>query len=446
MKETERGRILKSEHGKRMIREVSPIYDESYVMCWIYEAIGREIDLLQGYIDAILQEVIPSQANLLIDYWEQEYGIVPSAGMTLEQRITQLIGRIMQHSPFTPYRIKRFVETLTGRKCEVNERIAPYTFEIVIEERSDGTSGTQVVLDEIFDFIDRLRPILHDYRIMNQWTSRIKIKTSTKAYVYYYKATCGTLPYTNIIGVPVKGKIKIITHGEGHQSSQLHSGVHITGTRPTTSIIGGIGNGEIVVHTDGKDYLMPLKMPGTAEAGVIPDISIIGINEEGNVIIRAGDEEYIFPLQMPGTDNAGTVPAVSTVGVANTENVSVTGAGEGVMTVSEMSGTTPDISVVGAVDSRGITAKAEGTGFITTHEPSGILPDVNVISAIRSSVVSAQTKGEGIVTDPEITGVIPVISIVSSDEESGVSAQVKGEGYVIISRLSGNNLCGGGGL
>lgn len=70
MDATQRDIILKSESGNRMIDTVSPIYEESYVGCWMYEIMGREYDKLWDIIKSLPSQLFPESVTWAIELWD----------------------------------------------------------------------------------------------------------------------------------------------------------------------------------------------------------------------------------------------------------------------------------------------------------------------------------------------------------------------------------------
>lgn len=59
---------------------------------------GRILDSAQGRIDAVLSELFASTSILTIARWEAEYGVVPTANSTVQERRSTVVAKIVQIS------------------------------------------------------------------------------------------------------------------------------------------------------------------------------------------------------------------------------------------------------------------------------------------------------------------------------------------------------------
>lgn len=125
--------ILTNELGDRMLDTVAPIYDLSSLTLYVFEAFGetltKETDFVAG--DFILQ-MFPQTVTWGIPLWEDEYGILPDASKTIEQRRQYLMNAISKHSSITPKRVEDIVYAVTGFRSTVTENTAPNTISIYI--------------------------------------------------------------------------------------------------------------------------------------------------------------------------------------------------------------------------------------------------------------------------------------------------------------------------
>lgn len=159
--ETLKDIILQSRTGRRMIEWVSPIYDDSYVGLWMFEAIGREYDKLWDIVDTLPDQLFPQTVTWAIELWERRYGITPAPGQDLASRRAAILFRQNMHPPMSPYRLETLIADMTGYPCYVEDWIAPYTFGIKF------TASTKELLNAVIREINRLKPSHLSYDVEN---------------------------------------------------------------------------------------------------------------------------------------------------------------------------------------------------------------------------------------------------------------------------------------
>lgn len=121
-------RILKSPTGQQMLEWVSPIYEDSYVGLWLFEAIGREYDKLWEITNTFPQQLFPESATWTIELWERRYGISPTKDQTLAERRLAIQRMRSLHAPLNPYKFERIAEQITGNPARAEDHVGPYTF------------------------------------------------------------------------------------------------------------------------------------------------------------------------------------------------------------------------------------------------------------------------------------------------------------------------------
>lgn len=113
--------ILTSEYGRRIYEDVAEIYGESYTSLWMMQVIGLQLDKFRKFTKEFLYQVTPETATWTLDFWEKEYGLAYNPSLTLEQRRSRLMVKMMTRTAITPYRIEQIVKTATGAECKINE-------------------------------------------------------------------------------------------------------------------------------------------------------------------------------------------------------------------------------------------------------------------------------------------------------------------------------------
>ena len=152
MEATQRDKILKSEAGNRMADNVTPIYDNSYVACWIYEIIGGEFDKLWDLLESLPEQLFPETATWSLELWERRYHLPIGVGTIQERRNNVLLKR-GNNLPLCPARLENTLALICGCEVKVVDHVAPYTFSVTIEG-----SPSQEITKKVKLEVDRQKP------------------------------------------------------------------------------------------------------------------------------------------------------------------------------------------------------------------------------------------------------------------------------------------------
>ncbi|MGI6224813.1 MAG: putative phage tail protein [Peptococcales bacterium] len=142
--------ILTNTTARRMVSNVSPIYDNSYAGLWIFEAISREYEEAWELVNTLPAQLFPETATWGIELWEQRYGIAPDDNLPIEERRRRVITKRSVPKPMNPSTLIAMLLNITGRTTEYQEHTGPYTFGIFLN--SDDTSR-QVDYDAVMALI-----------------------------------------------------------------------------------------------------------------------------------------------------------------------------------------------------------------------------------------------------------------------------------------------------
>ena len=123
--------IITSKTAERMLDETTPIYDNSVVGLWLFEAIGRIYDELWDVLDALPDQLFPESATWSIDLWERRYGITPPADATLVER-RNAVANAWRRIATRHDRIETWLEEQTGGTVTIRHNVADFTFFIEI--------------------------------------------------------------------------------------------------------------------------------------------------------------------------------------------------------------------------------------------------------------------------------------------------------------------------
>lgn len=143
-------RILTNEKAQEIIDYVSPIYGDSYVGLWLFQAIGTVLGEVCAIAEQLRYETNPTSADLLLDYWEREYGIAPDPSRTKEQRRAQIIAKIRNHGPVNPGMLGDAVSAaLGGVEVDIVENVEQNTFLVNIRENVDTITPAVAVIERM---------------------------------------------------------------------------------------------------------------------------------------------------------------------------------------------------------------------------------------------------------------------------------------------------------
>lgn len=142
--------ILTNETAQRIIDYVSPIYGNSYVGLWLFQAIGTALNEICTIAEKLRYETNPATADLLLDYWEREYGLASDPSLTKEQRRLKLIAKSLSHGPASPARLSSAISAaLGGVEVDITENVDQNTFLVNIRENVGSFVPAVAVLERM---------------------------------------------------------------------------------------------------------------------------------------------------------------------------------------------------------------------------------------------------------------------------------------------------------
>lgn len=146
--------ILKNETAQKIIDYVSPIYGDSYVGLWLYEAIGIVLSEIYEIAEQLRYETNPMTTELLMSYWEEHYDLYDDSSLTMEQRRARLLDKIRYRSSANPERLEQSMEAVLGVPVEITERVAKNTFQVNIV----GSVSDFKKIRQALSVLDRRKP------------------------------------------------------------------------------------------------------------------------------------------------------------------------------------------------------------------------------------------------------------------------------------------------
>lgn len=166
--------ILTNEKAQEIIDYVSQIYGDSYVALWIFQAIGTVMGEVYTMAEQLCYETNPATADLLLDYWEDHYGIARNPALSKEQRQASLIAKTQSRGPCNPKALENAVSAaLGGVEVEITENVAKNTFLVNIREVVDSINPAVAVLE-------RMKPahLIYQIRVATQSVTTAELKTA----------------------------------------------------------------------------------------------------------------------------------------------------------------------------------------------------------------------------------------------------------------------------
>lgn len=302
MSETHKERIVKSTAARRMMEAVSPIYEDSYAGCWLFEDIGREWDRLWEIIDELPDQLFPHTATWLLSLWERRYGIVPNETDSIEERRRRIEELEAYPKPFIPAVLDRWVNITSGSRAYVDDNIGPYTFGVYIETQPDSTT---VDIDQLRKYINAHKHSHMSYDLSFQASGKVLVGVETGYWRFPHRmagtANAGQLPQANTI-YGGSGS-KIIVDGKGNA---YHIPYTLAGTKPDTNTLFSGTNAGVDLDADAQPYRFTYPATGDTETGERPEYIMTGSVETSSIRASPSGEAFGIHYALCGTMNAGT--------------------------------------------------------------------------------------------------------------------------------------------
>ena len=163
--------ILTDETAQKIIDWVPPVYGDSYVGLWIIQAIGALMGEVRGICEALMYETSPATATLLLDQWEDQYGLQRDSSLSIEERRSRIVQKRMYRGPCNPFTLAMAVSSaLGGVQVDILENVAKNTFAVVLADSVDDVSPAVAVLE-------RMKPahLIYEFRVAAQTATATKV-------------------------------------------------------------------------------------------------------------------------------------------------------------------------------------------------------------------------------------------------------------------------------
>lgn len=167
-------KILTSPTAQKMIDYVSPIYGNSYVGLWLIQAMGLILDKPAEYAEALMHEANPITSVLLLNQWEQHYGLPKDSSLTTEQRQARLAAKLRSRGPCNPSRLAAAVSAaIGGIEVRIRENVAPNTFVVEIQDVIPSVAPVVAVLEK-----KKPAHLVYQIQICHQTVAETEIKVA----------------------------------------------------------------------------------------------------------------------------------------------------------------------------------------------------------------------------------------------------------------------------
>ena len=175
--------ILTSDEAKELYNMVSPIYGESYVQLWLFQAYGKALDVIKKLAEDLYLELHPGTATWLLPLWEERYGITPGADWTLERRREAVISKRKFNAPITPKKLSDMASALVGVPVDIIENTGKNKFTVYVRQNTtiEKFASAKEAIDEakpahlIYDIViaEEHRPVVNNYVAVGAATNKI---------------------------------------------------------------------------------------------------------------------------------------------------------------------------------------------------------------------------------------------------------------------------------
>lgn len=176
-------KILTSPTAQKMIDYVSPIYGNSYVGLWLFQAIGLILDKPVEYAEALMKEANPTASVLLLDLWEKHYALPKDSSLSTEQRQARIRAKLVSRGPCNPSRLAAAVSSVIGGiEVRIVENVAPNTFRVEIQDPIPSIAPVVAVLEK-----KKPAHLVYKIQVVHQVVTETEIQTAiamTRANIY----------------------------------------------------------------------------------------------------------------------------------------------------------------------------------------------------------------------------------------------------------------------
>ena len=171
--------ILTDETAQKIIDYVSPVYGNSYVGLWMFQAIGTLLGEVYKICEDLRHETTPATSTMLLDYWEQQYGLLKDSSLTVEQRRSRIVQKTLSRGPCNPAILAADLSNaLGGVQVVIEENTAKNTFSVNVRSAVEDLTPMNAILE-------RRKPAHLIYEIRIGETAKIRSDVSVGAAITF---------------------------------------------------------------------------------------------------------------------------------------------------------------------------------------------------------------------------------------------------------------------
>ena len=149
MADSYREEIITSEAAKRMIDRTTPIYDNSIIGLYLFEAMGQEYDTVNQIVAELPDQMHPDTATWLLPLWERRFGLPTDETLSLDERRRKIRLRRKHTGSFNLYKIKQLAENMTGLSARVVKIVSSYTFAVYLSATSSNDDALRKTIQQL---------------------------------------------------------------------------------------------------------------------------------------------------------------------------------------------------------------------------------------------------------------------------------------------------------
>ncbi|AJA42424.1 hypothetical protein AJ85_06605 [Alkalihalobacillus alcalophilus ATCC 27647 = CGMCC 1.3604] len=301
---------LTSESGKQMLSYVSPIYHHSRVMGSIFEANGKEIDLMKHNFEEIKLQLFPQTATWGLRYWEDSVGIEVNEYVSIEQRRRAVISKLATRFPITKNRFKRIVSSLSNAKVDI-EFIEDGHFITWFSNENEKI----IDLMRVPERAEEIKPahLICDLGVMHSTT--LEVASSDKVPIYSLplvnRVITGQHPDKAHLGKIEDASLNVVSSGDGRKRDYKLVGHSVSGSDKVKSNLTRYKNAVVGVASRGRSTTYNHFLTGQVITG---EHWKIGRAFDRTVEMKVGS--YVTSRDYPMTNEllVGLSPHVATLG------------------------------------------------------------------------------------------------------------------------------------
>lgn len=125
--------VVTTDTGRRMLRAVTPIYNDDEYQLSIFNANGLMMHQVLDAIEELKSGIFIKNATWSLPYWEQLFQIKLSDQETVEQRRRNIILKMNEFFPVTRRRMESIVDNFTDNGgTSIKDDYRDYTFEVFL--------------------------------------------------------------------------------------------------------------------------------------------------------------------------------------------------------------------------------------------------------------------------------------------------------------------------